>query len=379
MKAFRYSSFFILVVATSFLSLSAQVLTISDMTTTPTICSDGSQGTISFTISGGSSPYTWYIYEGGGFPVDNGGPSSDTEITSIGRRKLNTYLIAVIDDLGDPAYATAMVEGPDPMQITAFFSTDVICNNADNGTITVTATGESGSHVFDLSGPVNQSDPSGSFTGLPAGVYTVTARDAGICTTTDITPGITINNPSLVSATEDIIIDADCFGEFSGSIAITPSGGTPSGSGTGYTYLWSGPTAFTSTAEDITDLEAGNYFVIITDGNDCSSMMGPYTVGQPTQINTILDASTEVVCHGENTGTASISTSGGAGGYIYSWVGQTNGLISNDENPTNLLADIYDLSIADGSGCSRTFTSFLSMSEPDPLSILIENFNCYNS
>ncbi len=373
MKAFRYSIFLVLVVATSFIALSAQVLTISNVTTTPTTCSDGTGGTISFDISGGVGPYSWFIYEGVGLPVDFG-VTSGPSVTSVGRRKYSLYLIAVQDSLEDVSYMSAIVDGPDPILITYYGATDLTCNNFDDGTITVTASGETENHLFDLAGPENESNSSGSFTGLLPGVYTVTARDA-VCTTSDITPGITINNPSPVSATVDAIIDAGCFGEFSGSIAITPGGGTPSGSGTGYTYLWSGPSGFNSIDEDISSLEAGDYFVSITDGNGCSSMMGPYTVGQPTQINAFLDASTEVICHGENNGTASISTNGGAGGYFYSWIGQTNGLISNDEDPTNLVADIYDLSITDGSGCSRTFTSFLTMSEPDPLSILIDSFD----
>jgi gliding motility-associated-like protein len=374
MKAFRYSIFFILVVATSFLSLSAQILSISNVTTTPTICSDGDQGSISFDISGGTGPYNWYIYEGVGLPVDFGvtpGPS----VTSLGRRKYGLYLIGVQDSNLDVAYMSAAVGGPEPMLITSYNATDLSCNNFDDGTLTVTATGETGSHLFDLAGPVNASNATGVFTGLSPGIYTITARDAGICTSTDITAPLTINNPTVVSATTDNIVDASCFGEFSGSIAITPGGGTPSGSGTGYSYLWSGPSAFSSTAEDITGLEAGDYFVSITDGNGCSYMMGPYTVGQPTQINVVLDASTDVICHAEANGTASITTSGGAGGYIYSWVGQSNGLISNDEDPINLPADTYDLTITDASTCSRTITSFLSISEPDPLSILVDASN----
>ena len=259
------------------------------------------------------------------------------------------------------------------MLITFYTSTDITCNNANDGTITATATGESGSHMFDLAGPVNASNPTGIFSNLPPGVYTVTARDAGTCTSTDITPGITINNPSLVSASEDNITDAGCFGEFTGSIAITPTGGTPSGAGTGYTYAWIGPSGYTSTAEDITSLEAGDYFVTITDGNGCSSMMGPYTVGQPTEINPILDGSSDVSCNGESNGAASITTSGGAGGYSYSWVGQVSGPVSSDEDPVNLVADIYNLIVTDIAGCSRTLTSFVTIGEPDPLSVLVNS------
>ena len=138
MKAFRYSIFFILFVATSFFSLSAQILSITNVSTTPTTCSDGDQGTISFDISGGVAPYSWFIYEGVGLPVDFGvtaGPS----VTSVGRRKYGTYLIGVQDNLGDVSYMSAIVDGPNAMLITSYTATDLSCNNVSDGTITVTS------------------------------------------------------------------------------------------------------------------------------------------------------------------------------------------------------------------------------------------------
>ncbi|TFH26039.1 MAG: hypothetical protein E4H10_08100, partial [Bacteroidia bacterium] len=378
MKRYRFLIFVILISASSILSLSAQVVNIFDVSTSPATCSDGIDGSITFSISGGQSPYRWYLYSDSGIPDDFGGPTTETTITSTGRKKYGTYLLVVRDFNDDAGTAFASVGGPDPINIQSFSSTDITCNNANNGTISVTATGESGAFFFDLAGPLIQTNTTGSFTGLPQGDYTVTVRDQGACTTTDVTPTLTINNPSLISAVVDNITDAGCFGESTGSIAITPMGGSPSGSGTGYTYAWTGPPAFSSTAEDITDVEAGGYFVTITDGNGCSSMLGPYTVGQPTQIAVVLDASTDVLCNGGNDGTASISTSGGAGAYTYSWVGQVNGLVSTDEDPGNLPADTYNLIVVDSDGCSRTFTSFLTIDEPQLLSITVDQVNDVN-
>ena len=371
MKAFRYITVLILTLSTSLLTLLGQPLSITNVTSTPTTCSDGVDGTISFDITGGVAPFRWYIYEGGGFPVDAGGPTHTTSITSVGRRKYEFYLIAVVDSLDNPAYFTASVSGPDPMLITSSGSTDISCNDVNDGTISVTATGESGSPTYVLAGPASGSNSTGVFTGLPGGVYTVTATDAGGCPSNDITPPLTIINPALVSATLDNIIDAGCYGAFTGSVSITPTGGTPSGVGTGYTYAWTGPGTYSSTAEDIILVEAGDYFVTITDGNGCSSALGPYTVGQPTEIIPVLDASTDVSCNGGSDGTISITTSGGAGGYTYSWVGQMSGPVSTDEDPINLAADTYSLTVTDVSGCYRDFPAFVTITQPDPLAILV--------
>ena len=129
MKAYRYTILLILFLASSFVSLSAQNLAITNVTTTPTSCSDETDGTISFDISGGVAPYRWFIYEGVGFPVDFGGPTFSTSITSFGRRKLDVYLIGVKDTAGTSVYMIADVDGPDPMSITSYGYTDITCNN----------------------------------------------------------------------------------------------------------------------------------------------------------------------------------------------------------------------------------------------------------
>ena len=368
----------ILLGAMSMLSLSAQVVEIIDVSTTPTTCSNSLDGSITFTISGGVAPYRWFIYSDSGIPDDFGGPTTVTTITSTGRKKYGSYLIVVRDFNDDAGTIFTPVDGPDPISIGPYSSVDISCNNANDGSITVTATGESGMHFFDLAGPVTQTNTTGVFTFLPQGDYTVTVRDQGLCTTTDVTPTITINNPSLISATLDNITDVTCFGDFTGSIAISPAGGTPSGVGTGYIYAWTGPSGFTSNSEDISSLEAGDYFVTITDANGCSSNLGPYAVNQPSQINAILTGSSDVLCFNGNDGTASITVSGGAGGYIYSWIGQANGLVSNDQNPTNLLADTYNLIVEDAAGCSRTFTDIVTIDEPAQLSITVDAVNDVN-
>ena len=97
--------------------------------------------------------------------------------------------------------------------------------------------------------------------------------------------------------------------------------------------------------------------------------MGPIPVTQPTELTAILTSTTDVTCNGGNDGTAAITPGGGTGGYSFSWDGQFTGLISTAQNPTNLLADTYDFTLFDNSGCSRTFNDFAIIDEPAPFSI----------
>ncbi len=54
------------------------------------------------------------------------------------------------------------------------------CPGANNGSITVTAIPSMGPFTYAISGPVNQSNNTGIFTGLPDGNYTITVTDNGV-------------------------------------------------------------------------------------------------------------------------------------------------------------------------------------------------------
>ena len=101
-------------------------------------------------------------------------------------------------------------------------------------------------------------------------------------------------------------------------------------------------------------------------------MAGPVTIDQPPDLTVVLDNTTDVTCNGGNDGMAGITPGGGVGGYTYSWDGQTSGLISTDEDPTNLVADTYDLTLFDANGCSKTFISFATIDEPAPFGIIVD-------
>ena len=76
------------------------------------------------------------------------------------------------------------------VMITAEASTAESCPGASDGTITISTFTSFGPITFDLTGPVNMTNTTGMFTGLPAGDYTVALNDdgfpaaAGPCMTT---------------------------------------------------------------------------------------------------------------------------------------------------------------------------------------------------
>ena len=113
---------------------------------------------------------------------------------------------------------------------------------------------------------------------------------------------------------------------------------------TGNVYLWSPGGATTS---NIFVTTAGNYTVQVTNANGCvgTSAAAVVTVTSPP---TLTCSSTNVLCKGALTGTASVSATGGATPYTYLWSnGGTTSTISN------LPAGTYSV-IVNQNGCSAT-------------------------
>ncbi len=134
-----------------------------------------------------------------------------------------------------------------------------------------------------------------------------------------------------------------CYGDETGSILITPSGGEPS-----YTVTWVGPGGFVSDQLDITGLVAGDYAMLLRDnfGYEKSEII---TILGPTEITETSVAITDE--SGSNgAGAIDIDLEGGTGAYTYVWnTGETT------EDIEGLSMGDYTVIVTDENGCSREF------------------------
>ncbi len=156
-------------------------------------------------------------------------------------------------------------------------------------------------------------------------------------------------------------------------VSITPAQptcATPLGSasalatfcGAPYTYSWSDG-QITQTA---TNLPPGNYTVTVSSSISC-----PYsyvetqtvTINSPVGGPSATIAATSVTCVGASTGSATVTASGGAGSYTYTWtpVG------GNGATASGLPAGSYTVNITDGSGC--TTSTVVALSAPPALNV----------
>ncbi|MGH7452247.1 MAG: SprB repeat-containing protein, partial [bacterium] len=209
--------------------------------------------------------------------------------------------------------------------------TDVTCNGANDGTITVTTTSGTPPFMFSKdNGATFQA--SNVFTGLAPGTYNLVVKDANNC---QATGQVTITQPPLLIANA-VATNALCFGG-NGSVDLTVSGGTSP-----YTFAWSNG----ATSEDLAAVPAGTYSVTVTDAHGCTATASA-TVNQPAQLVATAVA-TDAQCFGSN-GSVNLTVNGGTSPYTFAW---SNGATSEDL--AAVPAGTYSVTVTDDHGCTAT-------------------------
>ena len=306
--------------------VSAAITTVNNVT-----CPGGTNGNMTVTPTGGTPGYT-YLWNNGA-----------TTATIFGLTA-GTYTCTIRDSKNCVTTASATVTAP-PAFVTSSSSTQVSCNGGSNGTATINVTsGGQPPYTYQWSASAG-SQTTQTATGLAAGSYSVTVRDANLCPV--VVSGIVVTQPSVLAGSITVT-NVACNGGSNGFIDLTPSGGAPP-----YTYNWGGGI----TTQDRTGLVAGTYSVTITDANNCTRTISNIVVTQPTAISgtTVV---TNVACFGGNTGAINLTPTGGTGPYTFNWGG---GITTEDR--TNLVAGTYSVTITDANGCTGV-VSGITVTQP---------------
>jgi hypothetical protein len=299
-------------------------------------CHGSSTGSVTLSVSGGPGPFT--------FDIGSGPQASNT---FSGLAAGDHTIIAKNANGCESPVAITIVEPPTPLEGSIEATMDVTCFGTASGSVSAMAYGGTGAFSFNLGfGP----QPTGIFTGLNSGDYTLEIKDANGCQNL---LGFTINEPEVLSASVLEDNDVDCNGNATGSAEVTGIGGTAP-----YSYdLGSGP----QSSGSFSGLAAGDYFVTIKDANLCQTVIG-FTTNEPTALSGSIDAGTEPDCNGNATGSATLSATGGAGPYIFD--------IGSGQQPTGIFtalsAGSYTATVQDANGC-QTLVAF-SIGEPTALS-----------
>ena len=173
----------------------------------------------------------------------------------------------------------------------------------------------------------------------------------------------------------DAVIDDNlCPGEITGSIDITANNGT-----TPYLFQWTSTNTFSSNQEDINNLEAGDYSLLITDGLGCESNFGPFSIAPPPAPIQFSESIDPVSCYGFSDGTIAVTVSGGTPNYSLpmEWnnpiTGETTSII------TDLAAGIYQVVVTDNNGCQNSASYEVTQNSSINVESTASDFNGYNN
>ena len=155
-----------------------------------------------------------------------------------------------------------------------------------------------------------------------------------------------------------IPVNVSCFGYEDGSIDLDIFSDAAIVS-----YQWDTTYSYPlgSTCDELVDLIAGTYTVVITDADGCS-ITSDHGVTQPEKLISDI-VPTHASCFGFSDAGANVTTipTSGTGPYSYSW---NNGILTEDL--TNVVAGTYWVTITDAEGCE--FTDTVQILQPaDPV------------
>ncbi|MBL4710277.1 MAG: SprB repeat-containing protein, partial [Flavobacteriales bacterium] len=317
--------------------------------TNPT-CNGIDDGTASVTEMDGTGPYT-YLWSA----------NAQITTTAIGLSGA-THTVTVTDANGCSATTQVTLTPPASVVITIDAQTNVNCFGESTGILDLSIAGGTTPYIrswLDI-GVVPNADRSL----LAEGNYTLRVTDANGCFVEE-TYVITEPASGLVASFDTT--DVSCNGLADGNAKITITGGTSP-----YGFSWEGnPNG--NPNDSIFDLVANTYRVTVTDANGCT-LIDSTIINEPTPIVVSIDASTNVLCNGDATGTATVSATGGNGvPYIFTWnttppfVGPTI---------TGLAAGSYIVTATDANNCTGTQTVIITEADTLKPTLFVYNASC---
>jgi len=220
-------------------------------------------GYVTFTGQGGTPPYEYSI-----LPTS---PTWQNGNTFTGLAA-GTYTLRVRDANGCVATRSFTITALPPLTVQVSSVDSIRCAGGTGG-FTVQASGGTAPYTYTLVG-LGTTSSTGTFTGLPAGTYTVRAFDAPQAQCGDIT--ITLTQPDTLKLQDSTVTPVTCRGGQDGQIQVTITGGTSP-----YTYTWqtAGGDSLPSMGSTVSGLTAGTYTLTVTDAKGC--LLGPITFTVP--------------------------------------------------------------------------------------------------
>lgn len=264
--------------------------------------------------------------------------------SSISGIAAGQYPCVISDVNGCPSTINVIVPSLSNLSVAAS-AQNVTCGGQASGSISLTASMGVEPYTYNWSSSLGSTS---SLNNLSAGVYECTVTDATGCVVISSNTLIDLSNlQANVQGTQVL-----CNNTQTGNLEINASNGV-----TPYSYQWVGTS---NTNNFLTSIGPGTYTCVVTDNLGCTD-----TVATNLSVTTLAAnaSASNPLCYGTNTGSITVSASGGTGPYTYDWAGST----ASGTVISGLGEGSYSVLVTDAYGCSATASA--SINEPEAWSV----------
>ncbi len=301
-------------------------------------------GSATISANNGIIPYQYF------WPVTAGGASGST----ANALNAGTYVVTVQDANLCSVEQTITISDIGAISASVLNSSDPLCFNAADGTISIDIIGGTPDFAIDFgAGSFATTTSPYTINGLSSGNYDITITDFNGCS---CVVSETLSNPLELAFTTNINNHVTCNGLSDASIEVVPLGGTPA-----YSIVWSDPTL---SGMSQSTLSVGDYDFTVTDANACSAN-GTISINEPIALSAT-ESTIDALCAGDDA-SATITPLGGTPPYDIAWEdGSSN--FTNNSIPVN---SVQGYTVTDANTC--TFSNSIFMSNPPPFTVSLSS------
>jgi len=313
-------------------------------------CFGENTGSVMLQLSGGA----------GNFNTTMNGNTATGSTVLFQNLAAGTYPILIEDGNACTTIESVVINQNPAIQLSLSNTQNITCNGNSNGLIEVNVVGGNGGYIYSINGTSNSSN--NTFTNLTAGQYSISTMDDLGC---EDMITVDIFEPSAIQINLISHTNESCSGANDGSAIFQANGGVGN-----FQYTLSGTTNSTGV---FNNLSAGNYDVVVLDGNNCVENFS-FLIDSANPITAQINAQTEVDCFGNNNASIQVAASGGNSNFTFNLGSQSNstGFFQN------LTAGNYTISITDGNNCQTTVnTTIAQPSEISPSVASSQLVNCF--
>ncbi len=362
-------------------SPSSMVLLTSEVT--PVSCFNGSDGTGNINISGGTEPYDVTWSNGITSGSQSGVSAGDLSISNL---TTGTYIVQVTDADNCVITETLSITQPPAITLISNITSQLLCFGNSNAEAEITINGGTPLYNYtwdngSVSGSANNAG-SGPHTlsGLDAGTYTIVVTDANSCTESFT---MTVTQPDIIAINAAMTGEPSCNGFTDGTASVTISGGTLN-----YSMSWDNGSVNGSITNidvgphSLTNLNAGNYTIIVTDANSCTQSTN-LSITEPAALTIALNLVQDVSCFNGSDGIFSVMAGGGTAPFDIAWDNGTSSgslidVTAGPHNISNTEDGTFNVQITDANGCN--ISDNINISQPAVLnlsSVMTSAVSCF--